>query len=206
MKRVRWLMAAAVLTLPTVAAAQQIDTSPRDRFRKWDVGGGVGIRFGSTDDAVLPLGSWMAEGGRYWTPHLKTSIAVMTAGQDTYVSSSYTATSSTYTEFTTRPAAYGVSIAYQFFDNEFVHPYVGAGARFASSFTTIRVATYLPRLGYQLASLSGPERLQARPVIGGGFKSYFDNGRAFMRTELLLALGPNGTPHAILQIGWGADF
>ena len=45
-----------------------------------------------------------------------------------------------------------------------------------------------------------------RPVIGGGFKSYFANGRAFMRTELLLAIGPNGTPHTILQIGSGVDF
>ena len=206
MKRVRWLITAAVLSLPTVAAAQQIDTSSADRFRKWDVGGGVGIRFGETDDAVVPHGSWMAEGGRYWTPHLKTSVAVTTAGQEVYGGYSYTSTSSTSWESTTRPAAYGLSVAYQFLDNEFVHPYVSGGARFASSFTTTSTSTYSLRGAYQYVSVTGPDRLQARPVLGGGFKSYFGNGRAFMRTELLVTIGPSGTPHTILQIGSGVDF
>lgn len=206
MTAVRWLVAAVVLTVPALAIAQPLDTTSHDPYRKWDIGGGVGIRFGETDDAVVPAGNWIAEAGRYWTPHLKTSIAVTTAGQRVYGGYSYTSTSTTSWDSTTRPAAYGLSAAYQFLDNEFVHPYVSGGARFASSSTTTSISTYSPRGGYQYVSVTGPDRLQARPVLGGGFKSYFGNGRAFMRTELLVTIGPNNTPHTVLQIGSGVDF
>jgi len=203
MRRI-WLFVLAV-ALPAVAAAQTIRPAAREPFRKWDVGGGVTIRFGETNDRVIPVGSWVAEAGRYWTPHLKASVAVMTAGQHDYGAFSYNGVSSTTTEYVTRPAAYGVGLTYQFFDNEFVHPYVTGGARFASSHEATEISTY-SRLGYQFTTFAGPDRVEARPVVGGGFKSYFGNGRAFMRSELLFSMAPNGTRHAVLLIGSGVDF
>jgi opacity protein-like surface antigen len=194
-----------VLALPALASAQQVDRFA-EPFRKWDLGGGLGIRFGEGDDAVVPLGNWMAEGSRYWTPHFKTSIQVTTAGQASSHGYQYDPSGfrTTYSETTTRPAAYGLTAGYQFFDNEFVHPYLSAGVRFASAHITTRVQSNRPP--YLSSTADAPDRLQVRPVIGGGFKSYFANGRAFMRTELLLSVGPNGIRHAILQIGSGVDF
>jgi len=205
MTRVRVLVAAVVFALPAVAAAQPLDRIPADRLRKWDIGGGLGIGFGDRDDAVVPAGNWMAEGSRYWTPHFKTSIAVTTAGQSTSYGYSYDprAAFTTYTQKNTSPAAYGITAGYQFFDNEFVHPYVSGGARFASAYDVTTVQS--TRFPYGSVITSTPEKLEVRPVIGGGFKSYFDNGRAFMRSEMLVVCAPGG-PHAVLQIGWGVDF
>jgi opacity protein-like surface antigen len=204
MTGVRVLLTGLVLALPALASAQQVDRFA-EPFRKWDLGGGLGIRFGESDDAVVPLVNWMAEGSRYWTPHFKTSILVTTGGQSSSYGYQYDSRgfASINSETTTRPAAYGLTAGYQFFDNEFVHPYLSAGVRFASAHITTEVQSSRPP--YR-SSTDGPDRLQVRPVIGGGFKSYFANGRAFMRTELLLSVGPNGTRHAILQIGSGVDF
>src|SRR5215510_16482740 len=81
----RWMVpVAAVLVLPLNAGAQQAGVSGQEPFRKWDLGGGANIRFGDHDDTVVPIGAWAADVGRYWTPHLKTSLAVMTTRQDTY--------------------------------------------------------------------------------------------------------------------------
>lgn len=61
-------------------------------------------------------------------------------------------------------------------------------------------------LPYSSSTQSGLDRLLIRPVLGGGFKSYFGNGRAFMRSELLMAVDPHGSNHVVLQIGAGVDF
>ena len=205
MTRVRTFVAAIALALPVSAAAQQVDRFPVERFRKWDIGGGLGIGFGDRDDAVVPAGNWMAEGSRYWTPHFTTTLVVTTAGQVTSYGYSYDPRSAftTYTEKSTSPAAYGLTAGYQFFDNEFVHPYVSGGARFASTYNTTTLES--TRFPYGSVITNASEKLELRPIIGGGFKSYFDNGRAFMRTEMLVVFTPGG-PHAVLQVGWGVDF
>ena len=197
MTAVRLLAIAGVLALPVAAAAQQVDTSTHETYRRWDIGGGVGLRFGETDDAVVSAGMWLAEAGRYWTPHVKTVFTVTTAGQQSYGGYGDA-------EIVTKPATLGAALAYQFLENEFVHPYVSAGARFASTFTTTQTYSATPPYG-ELSIVNSPSRLEVRPVLGGGFKSYFGNGRAFMRTELLLVVGPGGA-HAVLQIGSGVDF
>jgi len=199
----RLLLLSLALALPATASAQQAETHP---FRHWDIGGGLNLRFGESEDPVIPHASWSAEGGHYWTPHLKTSIGVMTARQDVYGDYSYAAavTRINYTRTITGPTGYSASAAYQFFDNEFVHPYVTAGLRFASTYST--TTSYLNRAPYTTLVSSTPSRIDARPVVGGGFKSYFGNGRAFMRSELLVAINPDGSPHAVLHIGAGVDF
>ena len=202
MGRIRWAVALLALTLPAQAQAQTPATTI-EPLPKWDVGGTLNIRFGQEDDAVIPLGAWTAEVGRYWTPHVKTSFAIATAGQTTSGGSTSNTSISTYTIIVTQPAAFAVTASYQFFDNEFVHPYVSAGARLASTSTTTDVYARSP---YGFLSSATTRQAQVRPVAGGGFKSYFANGRAFMRSELLVSVDPNGSPHAILQIGAGVDF
>jgi hypothetical protein len=206
MRRVRLLLTAVMLALPALASAQRVEHPPDEPFRKWDVGGGLGIRFGETGDAVIPAGNWIAEGSRYWTPHFTTSLLVTTAGQTSSDGYQYdpSAFRLIYSHTTTNPAAYGLAAGYQFFDNAFVHPYLSAGVRFASARITTTVESSRPP--YPSATIQASDRLLVRPIVGGGFKSYFTNGRAFMRTELMLVVGANGTPHAILQFGSGVDF
>ena len=200
MSTFRALFVLTVLALPAGAWAQQ--TGPgTEPYRKWDVGGGFGIRFGETGDEVVPGGSWNAQITRYWTAHVTSSFSVMTAGQVTYT---YPGALFVSQRTMTDPAAYSATAGYQFFDNEFVHPYIVGGARFASSATTTTV--YTSRPPYISSSVASPSTLLTRPVVGGGFKSYFSNGRAFMRSELLMAVTPHGSPHAVLTIGAGVDF
>jgi hypothetical protein len=204
----RWTLPAAVLALPLNASAQHADVSTGEPFRKWDIGGGLNIRFGDNRDAVVPIGAWTADFGRYWTPHLKTSIAVMTTRQEGYGGPSVydpRAFTTSYSEVVTRPAGFGASVAYQFLDNEFVHPYVTAGARFATTSTSTNVYSTRQPYGLLFNSIT-PDRLEARPVVGGGFKSYFGNGRAFMRSELVMSIAPHGSANAVLMIGAGVDF
>jgi hypothetical protein len=195
-------MALLALMLPAEAMAQS-PTMSLEPLPMWDVGGTLNIRFGQEDDSVIPLGAWTAEVGRYWTPHVKTSFAIATAGQTTSGGSTFNPSVSTYTTVVTQPAAFAATASYQFFDNEFVHPYVSAGVRFASTTTTTEVYARSP---YGLLSSATTRQTQVRPVAGGGFKSYFANGRAFMRSELLMSVDPRGSLHAILQIGAGVDF
>jgi hypothetical protein len=204
MRRFRWVLSLLALSLPVEAIAQQPGTALSEPYRKWDIGGGVALRFGQQDDAVVPAGAWTAEFGRYWTAHIKTSVAVMTAGQTTYASSTFDSQSYTTREIFTRPAGFGAAATYQFLDNEFVHPYVTAGVRFGSTSTSTTISSTRPP--YSLLSNNSPYRIEARQIFGGGFKSYFGNGRAFMRSELLVAIGPGGTTHPVLQIGAGVDF
>jgi len=203
--RLRLALLAFAMALPSAAAAQQPGPIARELYRPWDIGGSLAIRFGDTDDAVVARGAWMGELGRYWTPHFRTSVAVMTAGQDTYgpSASDPRTFAGSYTLTITRPAAFGASAAWQFLDNEFVHPYVSAGARFATTSTT---TVFYPARPSSPQFTTAPDRLEVRPIVGGGFKSYFGNGRAFMRTELLMSVRPDGLVHPVLQIGAGIDF
>src|SRR5690242_1226472 len=159
MTRIRMLLTAALVALPAFASAQQVNQLV-EPFRKWDLGGGLGIRFGERDDAVVPAGNWMAEGTRYWTPHVKTSLQVTTAGQTSSYGYQYDprAFQSLSSQTNTRPAAYGVTTGYQFFDNEFVHPYVSAGVRFASVHTVTTVQSLRPP--YLAFTAATPDRLQ----------------------------------------------
>jgi hypothetical protein len=206
MRQIHLALLLLVLVLPVEAAAQGLDSPGNQPFCKWDASGGLSLRFGEREDVAVPPAGWTAEAGRYWTPHIKTSLAVMTTRQSGYRDYSYQppAPTSSYTESVTTPTGYGASVAYQFFENQFVHPYVSVGARVASAYST--TTTYSVRAPYQSVITSTGTRVEVRPVLGGGFKSYFGNGRAFMRSELLTSIDPHGSPHAILTIGAGVDF
>ena len=192
-----------VLSLAASAHAQQ--APPSEPFRKWELGGALGFRLADNDDPVIPQGFWMAEAGRYWTAHIKTSVAVTTAGQTTFSGVSSFTPLEKFTTTTTGPATVSAIVAYQFFDNVFVHPYIFGGARLATVSETIdTISTRSPYL--RIGTETRSPHLEGRPIIGGGFKSYFANGRAFMRTDLLLSIDPRGESRPILQLGAGVDF
>jgi hypothetical protein len=199
----RMVMTATAVLMSAEAFAQVAAPALEAPFRKWDVIGGVGVRFGEEEDVVVPTGEWNAELGRYWTPHLKTSIALTTTGGGVY-GGTYSAQTWTQTEKTPGPAGFAAAVAYQFLENVFAHPYVVAGLRMVSVSEISR--TYSASRFEPLSTTTSPAHLEVRTILGGGFKSYFDNGRAFMRSELALAVGPQGTSHPVLRVGAGVDF
>ena len=201
---IRRIVVTAVAVLMSADAFAQVAAQvPAAAIRKWDAIGGFGLRFGAEDDAAVPTGEWNAELGRYWTPHLKTSVTLSTTGASVY-GGTYTLQTFTQTEKESSGAGFGGTVAYQFLDNVFAHPYVIAGMRIASVSEISR--TYSGSSLRLLSTTTLPSHLEGRPIFGGGFKSYFDNGRAFMRSELVLAIGPQGASHPVLRFGAGVDF
>jgi hypothetical protein len=199
----RMVMTAAAVLMSAEAFAQAAAPALEAPFRKWDVTGGIGLRFGDEDDVVVPTGEWNAELGRYWTPHLKTSLTLSTTGATEY-GGTFTSQTFTQTEKQSSGAGFGGTVAYQFLDNVFAHPYVIAGLRIASVSESSR--TYSGSSFRLLSTATSPSHLEGRPILGGGFKSYFDNGRAFMRSELVLAIDPQGASRPVLRFGAGVDF
>jgi len=182
-----WLLLVA-LVFPVQVFAQGPADAPQQPFRKWDAGGSFGFRSGIGNDPLGPLSDWNIDVSRYWTTHIKTSVSVATAG-DIY---------SVAWEMLPH-GSYQQTLDH----NVFVHPYVSAGARlvwfsesrqpYSSSFQLLSAETL-------------PSGLRAQPFVAGGFKSYFNNGRVFMRSELLMIVAPPGASHQVLRIGAGIDF
>ncbi len=208
----------AAAAVPARTYAQDAGT-PQQPYRKWDASAHLGILFAQQDDAVIRTATWSAALGRYWTPHLKTSVAIVTAGQSTLWWPE--PTFSDLGQSTARPAGVLGTIAYQFYENVFAHPYVAAGAQAAWVSDAILKFAPTSSQGW-IPTQQTPYRTEVRPIVGVGFKSYFANGRAFIQPELRMTVLPYGrgfefgpepalqrtgvSPRSALQIGAGFDF
>jgi hypothetical protein len=209
------LFLAAMFALPIAYAQDPMPT--HQPYRRWDASGHFGVLIGDQDDAVIRQAGWSVVLGRYWTPHLKTSLGVVTAGQSTLWWPE--PTFSDLGQSTARAAGVSGTIAYQFYDNVFAHPYVAAGVQ--TAWVSDAILKFPPE-SPPIATQQTPYRTKVRPIVGVGFKSYFANGRAFIQPELRVAVVPEGrgfqfssdpalqrsviTARAALQIGAGFDF
>jgi len=199
MKRWCWLLLVGVSLIPCAAWAQEAgDATP---YRRWESSAGLQLAFWPNDDPVVRTPAWIIDVGRFWSEHVATTAA-LTVNADTrseYVYTSSGAQSYRLEYTASRPAGLQLGLQYQFFENVFAHPYLLTGAQIGW-FTTYRVPRSTPVPDYLGGSV------QARPFVGGGFKSYFDNGRAFMRSEFSLFVDTHGTPRGVIRIGAGVEF
>jgi len=191
-----WLLLGA-LAVPAHVFAQPALIS-REPYRKWDAGGVFEINWGES-------AGWSADLGRYWSPHLKTSLAISTPDEGYHGGEvcSFGRSTMTCTYHTPRPPV-AATVAYQFYENVFVHPYVAASLAM-SPFESIET-TYAQPLYRPVSTRSLGTAIDTRAILAGGFKSYFDNGRAFMRSELGVSVGRGGPAYAVVRIGAGVDF
>lgn len=206
----------ALLALPARAFAQSSAEHP---FRKWDTAGGFGVRFGETD-AV----DWVAQFGRSWTSHMKTSV-LLSRADDPSLEFVFFPHGYQWTQTLVRPIVLSGMFTYQFRENVFIHPYLSAGVRM--SWLQDTTETYQDPIppsatvpcgpngtssctivypSVRIASETSPTRLDARPVFGGGAKVYFASGRVFMQPELLVFVDPHGTARGMVRVLVGADF
>jgi len=202
--------------VPNPRPAPNTPHSPR-----WDVGGGTGLFFmHESEVAAQQWGDWngnteiRGDLGRYWTPHLKTGLAVGAAPRFRSYEDAFVIVGGVrrYASVlvAVRLTTIAPSLTYQFFDNDFMHPYVTGGVRMGilDVRRTRDGSLYSDRAGQNSDVPSIDERrtvLNARPFAAAGFKSYI-NRQAFVRTEALTAFGASGATQVTLHLGMGVDF
>lgn len=158
--------------------------------------------------------------GRYWTPNVKTELAIGTAsgaridGGERVPLPGSSFPYQRYREHRLRDTTtVGLTAVYQFFDNQWVHPFVGAGVELAREHhvapalpeETVRFSTTVPTLRLPATPAIDAVTYSVRPLVSGGFKFYV-SPRAFVRTEARTAFTAEG-PVAVQWFGGiGFDF
>jgi len=210
------LITAWLLTLPAVSAAQQPSGT------SWDFSGTTGLFTAQVREQYRqPYDQWSHAAqaaiavGRYLTPHFKVEaeLAANTVGRQSifrtivvpgivppvYVSG----------EALTRTQSAAATAVWQFFDNDWVHPFVTAGVTIDRERVN---AEYPPQRWFTATGTAVAPQLPneasssvvARARLGAGAKFYLRE-RVFIRTDAQVALGTPGH-HLALRIGAGFDF
>jgi hypothetical protein len=102
---------------------------------------------------------------------------------------------------------------YQFFDNQWVHPFVGAGAELvrerhtadALPAQTLRLSTTVPNQILPALPAIDSVSYSVRPLVTGGFKFYV-SPRAFARLEVRTAFSADRPLALQWRGGVGFDF
>jgi hypothetical protein len=208
-------VAAVLLLMSSTAAAQEkVISLAAAEPRLWDVSGDAGW-FSSNKSAIAPdWNDWYDAPagsvaiGRYLTPHLRTEFRVSFTGEGTTYQEEQLPfvpgqpfPSYRLTEHRFRTASAGAGVFHQFFENQWFHPFVGAGldVERESRRTTLPPQRFVPA-GTTEESVS----YAARPFVATGFKWYV-NERGFFRTDVKVSFGSGGVAHTAWSAGIGAD-
>ncbi len=211
MKRLTTLFWLLALTGAADAHAQQWDTAGQLALlnrNKAELGG---------YDRWYSVAAINGSVGRYWTPHLKTEFEVGTAAQgeidgaEPAVVPALTFPFPRYREHKLRETTVGATAIYQFFENQWVHPFVGSGVELVHE---RHIADAIPATSVVISS--APVRLPAvaavdsvsyslRPLVTGGVKFYV-TPHAFIRTEVRASFTRDFPAALQWRAGLGFDF
>ena len=204
-------MAAAFFVAGSAAAQSPpaIALTPADPAR-WDIAAHVGwlaVVTPQSDfygDDSYNVASGGVSLGRYLTPHLKAEIHAAMNGEGTLYRHEVlpgAAPGFRTTEHHVRTASAGAGLLYQFFDNQWFHPYVGGGLEVLRE--EDRAVVLDGRVGTR-ASLASDVSHTARPFVATGFKWYVTE-RAFVRAGVQGSFSGRGTTHVTWTAAVGAD-
>ena len=214
MKRLSTMFSlSAILALAPDASAQQ--PVPVTAIGRWDVAGQLALlnrnksELGSRWDHWYEAPLIQGSAGHYWTPHFKTELEIATSGQGTIGVEE----NLRYREHMLRESTVGATAVYQFLDNQWVHPFVGAGLEVARE---RHVAESLPSSIERFPTTALPLTLRPipaidnvsysmRPLVTGGFKFYVSQ-RAFVRTEVRTSFSTDRPLAIQWRGGVGIDF
>ncbi len=200
-----------------------------DAQTKWDIAGIAGLFAGHSPepDVRSYQQDWFRTGqggviiGRHVTANLKVELQASRTGEGTQfiqrfvsipgVASPYPVGAEAHTSTT----SVATVVTWQFFENQWIHPFVQAGV--AAEFDRRLVNTWAqdyysgdPRQGGIVIPIA-EETAQgrditsaARAVIGGGAKLYV-SPRLFVRTEGRATIG-HRRQHVSFRVGFGVDF
>jgi hypothetical protein len=212
---------------PAAAAAQAV-AAPT--LARWDVTVLAGPHLAHAlvpEDELVFGDQWIitaeaaAAIGRYWSPHLKTELAISAGGEGRqltyqYISLPGSLQSVPYaTEHFRSQRQVSAIVAWQFFENQWVHPFIEGGVVVDRS----RVRTYVAAQRFYTGDPRSPgtreividERREGptttttgRGLIGAGGKMYVTE-RLFFRADTRAVLSP-GLAHLSFRGGLGVDF
>ena len=104
------------------------------------------------------------------------------------------------------------SVAYQFFENQWVHPFVGGGLELVRERQRVNVLrqTIPSRDPFSSQVIPGSRGVDevsyaAQPFVNAGLKMYVSE-HAFVRTEVMSSINSRGVAHAAWSGGIGVEF
>ena len=215
-------LAAAFLITGTAAAQESpsISLKPPDLAR-WDIAAHVGWLHKDTSEIGTDNASQFATFGDDWrgvpatgitaggylTPHVKTELQAAVSGEArVYRTEQFLLPGSPPVfrsrEHSVQTATLGLGVSYQFFENQWFHPFAGGGVEVQRIRDRVEVLS-------QSISRSVPPpttgvSYTARPFIGTGFKWYISE-RAFVRTAVQVSFSGRGTSDVAWTAGIGGD-
>lgn len=222
-----------VLWLTASAAAAQ-DSRPKpvvtlvpDSPSRWDAAAHVTWlgerrldRLGSpfSSDRWIEAASGGGALGYYWTSHLKleADLSTSTEGESYSYEPAPLPLPPGFPSFVERDhelrvTTLALGVSYQFLENAWFHPFIGAGAELLRERERIRTAVPIvfprdPR-GPAVPPIQAEERVRygARPFAEGGFKAYVSE-RAFIRTDVRTSWSGDGVVALAWRAGVGFDF
>lgn len=213
--------AALVLNFPSVAVAQALSTvSLSDPTPAgWDASGhmawltvdktGVAPEY----DRWYDVASFGASLGRFVGRHLKVEVdAASSASADVYVQRLVSVPTVPYPIYVSQPHRFRMTTvsggaAYQFFDNHWFHPFVGAGIEAARETRTVEQVQF-PTVPPGTVVLDPPGTTSAWWALAFadvGFK-WFVSERAFVRSDVRTTFDGDGVSHVSWRSGVGFDF
>jgi len=224
MNTVRTLLCLTALALSADAHAQQSNHLKLPAAARWDVSGQLSMLNRNKSD-LSQWDHWYSvaavngTGGHYWTPHFKSEFEIGMGGEGTIDAEEETAVPGQsfpylrYRDHKLREMTVGATAFYQFFENQWVHPFVGGGAElvrerhFADGMpaASVRFSTAVPNLVLPAVPAIDTISYSVRPVLTGGFKFYV-SPRAFVRTDVRTALSTDRPVAWEWRGGIGFDF
>jgi hypothetical protein len=215
---------AAVLLVTQAAGAQErpaISLMPAGD-RTWDLAGHAGWSASHKPDIGAEWDDWYnafaggVSAGRYLTPNVKAEIHAVEAREGRIYSQDPISPADAFPAFRPREhyfrtTSIGASVSYQFFENQWFHPFAGGGLEVIREHHRVEVPQHFqpPRgpggsaLTVPAVSFAPEVTYSARPFLTTGFKWYVAE-RAFMRATLQVSIGRCGAA-IVFTAGIGAD-
>jgi hypothetical protein len=219
------LLFVVLIAAADVAAQEQriVTLSPSDPAR-WDFVTQVGWFGGNKSEIAPDWNDWYDTAalevavGHYWTPHLKVELGVSTTAEARMLieervllpTDGFPLIRSRDHRF--RSTGVGAGLTYQFFENAWFHPFLGAGISLVHERQRAGVAQPLVFFGDPLTRVVPPapepferDATDVRPFALLGFKAYVSE-RAFIRTDLRVTASRDHAETAAWSGGVGFDF
>jgi hypothetical protein len=219
---------AGVCILAVLFIVAEADAQTASPVSRWDIAASTGVFVGHPSDAgdVETFDDWYHSAtlgvtvGRYLSPNLKVESELTISGEGSRYGQRVIQVPGVgpypvSAEYLTRTNSVSGALVWQFFENQWVHPFVFAGA--AVDFDRRGFHTWQsyfradPRVpgseilasGEQTESLGTVRRV--RGLIGGGAKLYV-GPRAFFRADTRIGIGSADSGHVAFRLGFGVDF
>jgi hypothetical protein len=162
--------------------------------------------------------SFTRSAGYYWIPHLKAEFDVSTSTHgNIYTYEPLIVPGDLYpyprsVQHFFRAAGVSGGLTYQFFENQWFHPFLGTGIEAVAESSRRNLAQqFIPASGgrppiLRPAETTGWETtVTARPFVVGGFKWYVSE-RAFVRSDVRSSFSSDGFESVVWRAGAGFDF